>query len=231
MHHGAGHDAAEGLHGLPGLERRVGHAQLLEDALGGVGHGRADVPPQWRARTRPGNTCTVFRRGWPSSLLAQHPGLGLVDVAVAVAHQLPDLGQGARRTAARSCSSQPARAGLSKRSRSAALSSSVSSPRAGSAPPKYFSIIATVRLTRLPRSLARSAFDAVEQRLVGVVAVRAEGHLAHQVIAQGVHAVALPRSGRDIPRCPWICSSCRRRTAASRGRTPAWAAAGPARAA
>ena len=36
------------------------------------------------------------------------------------------------------------------------FSSSVSSPCAGTSPPKYFSIIATVRLTRLPRSFARS---------------------------------------------------------------------------
>ena len=39
---------------------------------------------------------------------------------------------------------------------SSGCSSSPSSPGAGTSPPKYFSIMATVRLTRLPRSLARS---------------------------------------------------------------------------
>ena len=59
--------------------------------------------------------------------------------------------------------------------------------------------------TRLPRSLARSVLMRGDEQLVGEVAVRAEGELAQEEIAQRVHAVALGEHVRGRRRCPSTC--------------------------
>jgi hypothetical protein len=63
---------------------------------------------------------------------------------------------------------------------------------AGTAPPQFLrAIIDRERCARLPRSLARSAVDALHDRLVAVIAVLAERHLAQEEVAHLVDAIGL----------------------------------------
>ena len=188
------------------------------------------VGPTYTATARQ-HSAQVVKHGLQAGLAllaaAQHPRLGQVDIAVAVADELPDFGKrhGELQTVhlALDDGGQGLKA-LAQRLVHLLL-------RAGGGH-RAAEVLFDHRhraAHQVAQVVGQIGVGAGEHGLVGVVAVRAEGHLAHQVIAQRVARRSAPRWGRDRPRCPWIWTSCRCRTAASRGRTPAWAAAAPGR--
>ena len=160
LHPAAGRQHAEAGRALKAAQRRIAHTQLLKDARGRAGHGGRDEDGH-DADALAQHVHHGFQP-FPALLgLGQHPGHVLVDVAVALANQLPDIlkrhGELQFIHVLLNAEGVPSARAMSRRSMS------FHSPWAGTTPSKYFSTMATVRLTRLPRSLARSALMRVSR--------------------------------------------------------------------
>ena len=137
----------------------------------------------------------VLQAGQALLALAQHPGLVDVDVAVAVADELPDLRKRQGELQLVHVLFDDARQGLK------ALAQGhvgfVLGFRCGHLAAEVLLDHGNGAAHQVAQVVDQIGVHAGQQRLVGVVAVRAEGHLAHEVVAQRVHAVAL-HDGRGV---------------------------------
>ena len=189
MHPCAGGQRAEGGQRRPCLERLVRHAQLREDPLGLLGHKRprqhGDKPHAFGQH--------VHHIGKPAALrfiLAQHPRLRQVDIFIAFADHLPDLRQRLREL-------QPVHLRLHGGGQRGAVRAqrlvhrgvNVRRPRGQRAVEIFFDHRHRAG-HKVAQIIGKVGVHAGQEGLVGIIAVRAEGHFTQQVIAQRVRAVA-----------------------------------------
>ena len=180
---------SEAGQGFPGFEGFVGQAQLLKDPGGGGGHDGLNEHSHKAHAFRQGQQ-HVAQQALLFGVLTQHPGLGQVDVFIAFADDLPDFGQGLGELQLVHLFCH----GL--RQRGAVGAQLVPHGLVGCFVPSgdYAAKVLFDHRHRAADQVAQVigqvGVHAGEEGFVGVVAVRAEGHFAHEVIAQGVHAVA-----------------------------------------
>ena len=187
MHRQPGGQDGEGpVHGFPGLQLPVLNAQLREDPLRRPGHDKADADRDpadaLRQRVQHGT-----QPGPAFLALAQHPGLRLIDIPVALADQLPDFLQRAGELEGVHLLLHLSGHGF--RHRPEAPVQILHGADFGDASPVVFLDHGDRPAHQIAQVVGQVGVDPGQHRLQRELAVIAEGHLPHQEIAHRVAGI------------------------------------------
>ena len=179
---------AEGLHNaVPGLEVGVGHADLGEDALRRAGHDEADHH-RHPAHALGQGVQHGGQAGLAALVATQHPGLGHVNVLVALADELPDFLQRAGELEGVDLLLHPGRSGLGQIPQGP-VDALVHRVDSGDGAAKVLLDHRHRAGDQVAQVIGQIGVDAGEHGLEGELAVGAEGHLPHQEVAHRVGGI------------------------------------------
>ena len=188
LHLGAGRQQAEGLQAVPGLQAFIRNTQLGEDAGGRRGHEGSD-----QHSSKP----YAFRQGQHHvrqpvlllRILAQHPGLGQVNILVALTDHLPDLGQGLGELQLIHLFVHQFRQGGTVLLQGGIQFSVHCVCPGGQDAVKILLDHRHGPADQVAQVVRQVRIHTGQEGFIGVVPVRSEGHFPHQVIAERIHAV------------------------------------------
>ena len=188
LHHRASGQRAEFAQALPGHQCGIGYADLLKDARRRAGHGGRDQNGDGAHAL--GQVIHHRRQARLALLaLAEDPGLGDIDIAVAIADQLPDFAQRQRELKGVHVLFHQRGQGLTMLAQLGVRLLFLAGR--GQHAAKVLFDHGHRAADQVAQVVRQIGIDAAQDGFQRAVAIRAKGHFAQQVIAQRVHAIAL----------------------------------------